>query len=1359
MEVDSDSGSRRLALIRAVRTLDEDGSIALPDKIQRLWLLLSETKATRFHGVEENILRWLFKHMSGNTENAEQVRRYPLTWTILSHIFPKIPSQTLGRSLASLRFVSVLRQTIGDITTARRKSPSSPSQTNGVASEKKKKRKRETGFPSDIEELRTPESCIKSASELFRALNSLLNQGNHRTGLSAPEQKVGAEHIKSLFSSSNDETRDIAAGLLLTCDRSLSILEQGISREQESWIGIIATLWNLRLHNKDDSLEFARHMYVPACFILARLRGLTGVAPVTVASNTAKNLWVRQLEQFLGAYFIRPARHTFVPGENIEALEIALGLSKRNLGGSAIITWDVAARTPRDSSNPKSKTEHLLWAQNVFEIFLNAIQPLESLVRNQVIIQMLETATQTNSVPNTAALRSVCREYALRPNEIDWNLVSKVVACDADVFLMDQTLMEDILGKISSYSSYDSITKETIVTKIILPLEDAFARTRNLSGFIEKWHGCLNESDTDSLDQSIWFDIKIRQRLASILQSSLTSTQLLRILERLDSPDAIIGSVLVVLDGISAGITEEDFINNADSKIFSAAFKDKSYKNLSSSVLSLRWRIAGRLASWETSDEVRRLWSELKPTLKHVLKKSALSNPETFEAFTCCHKLWLANYPGGKREADLAKLMGSFLERLSSKIKTKEDISVYEPYLNYIFRHLPKLAEFSKQETGDLRDLITNLFWHVGKQSATGANTQLDDTIRSLLRNVDGEDDEAFVDALISQPLDALDSAEAQSGWTQPQSLSLLLILLEFPRDAFTKGRRKRIMSSWKTWRSAIISHASQDSHFAVVMLRLLIKVMQQPTFYEDMEFDDLVYISNNLPIKDNKTLALIEKFIDLTLRQMVASTEGHSQAYLDDAWKFAESITPDKPGFTDAQMLLVKGLFSALDKCKSHGSTISLESMATKLSGMIVTSLSLIGGKYERAKAATGDESILLRLSIALSGAASLAEASEPKTIELSKETTEQLESISTSLISSNFEIGWKLRTCLFRHNPDIYDTTDLFALLDQTSETIDEGLVYGLVDAFVGQGEVREDVTGDKVLGELVASGKLTAGPIGRLLAIRRLVEVQQGPFTPNGVGKNRDILDLGVVHERLASLLSQVESPRHFRQLAEILVLLLDKHANSMTQINVETTLSSVVHVCSQNGPKLHGPKVAGEIYDKLYKLVALVLKRHRLRLRGHFPILLAALRALLSTLLSDPTSTRSISSLQARPPWLELRLKGRHAERFTRLLTLICEPSAASVARTRSSELDSATDVAKRAAGQDMFTVLELYIKLQLEMTIPRDVRKALELGVYSILDITPQGCRRVLNESLDANGRAIFREMFADYKKFGKWSGV
>ncbi|KAL7626952.1 hypothetical protein AAE478_003727 [Parahypoxylon ruwenzoriense] len=1370
MEVDSDEGSRRLALIRAVRSLDEDGTVALPDKIYKIWLLLSATKSTRLHGAEESILRWLFKQMSSDSESAEQVRRYPLTWTILGHVFPKIPAQALGRSLAYLRFVSVLNQTLLDITTARRKPSTSPSQTNGVAVDDRgpvqsRKRKRDDEFPSKIEDLRTPEGCIKSATEVFRALSSLFEPGDQCTGPSTSERRVGAEHVKTLFSSSNEETRSIAARLLLICDRSLSVLDHAISKDQGSWVGTVAALWNLRLHSKDDGIEFARHIYGPVCSILTRLRGVSGVTPV-VTSSTVQNLWVRQLRQFLSASFIRPARQLFAIEGDTEVLRTALEVTKRNIGGSAIVMWDMVSRTPRDSSDPKSKAEHSSWAQNVFETLLDAVRTIESLERNKVVARLLDTAIQTDSVPNTPVLRAIYREHALGPDGTDWTLVSKIVACDADVFLMDDALIKDIFSRVG-YSNCDAVIMETVVSEVILPLEDAFAKARNLSGFIQKWYDYLCESAEASLDQTTWFHPKIRQRLASILQSTLTSTQLLRALERLDLPDANNdannGPLLVVLDGISAGITEEDFIKQVDPQIFAMAFKDnkdKAYENLSSSTLSLRWRIAGRMASRETSDKTDRLWAESKSILKRVLKKGPLSDPETFEAFSCCHKLWLANHPGGRYEVDLAKLTCSFLERISSKAESKSDLSTLQPHIDYVFRYLPKLAELPKREDNAVTNHIVDLFWHVGKQFVARGDTQLSSPLRLLLHNFDCEDEESLVDAFISQPLDVLDSAGAQSGWTQPQSLLLILIILELPREALTKGRRKRIMSSWKKWRLAIAAHASKNSQFAVAILRLLTRIMQQPTFYDGMEFDDLVYIASTMAKNDKAVHALIEKLIDLTLRQMVASSEGSSQVYFTDASKYVTNLELERPGYRVARVLLVKGLVVALHNSSPsypYWSDVDFNKALQKLEQIIRDSLSEFASESKSAEATAENEAWLLELSATLGGAAWVAEARGERPIELPEQIIRQLESISASYMLGGIDAGWKLRVFLVRNYPHRYHMPSFFVQLEQASQAVDEDLVYALVDAFV---KTRDHAARGELLNELVGSGKLATGPLGALLAVRRLVELCQGTNTPSSNGESQYILDAAVVHEQLASILNRADSIRHFKQLSDTLVLLLDRHANSMTQFNIEATLSSVIHVCSQMGPKIQGPGAAGEIYGRLYKLVALVLKRHRLRLTGHFPILLATLRALLGTLLADPcSSTMNTASSQIHPPWLELRLQARHAERFARLLTLICEPSAASVARSRPSELDSATDAAKRTAGQDMFTILELYIKLQLEVSVPRDIRKVLEPGVYSILNITPQGSRRVLNESLDANGRAIFRQMFTDYKKFGKWSGV
>ncbi|KAI1082225.1 Urb2/Npa2 family-domain-containing protein [Whalleya microplaca] len=1362
MGADDESSSRRLALIRFVRSLDEDATLAFPDKVNKLWLLLAAAKNTRLHGVEESVLRWLFKQMSGNAEGAELARRYPLSWTIISHIIPQIPPQSLGRSLAYLRFISILHQTLEDVNRAQRRPPGISEDINGVdtgdeSANGTRKRKRDDAFPTGIDQLRTPEGCIKSATEVFRALGSLLDQGEHLAATGAPEKRVGAEHIKSLFSSSSDESRDVTARLLLICDRSLSVLEHGIGQDQASWVGILTAIWNLRLHNKEDNLEFARHLYEPVSSIISRVKGIAGTAPVA-ASNTVRDLWVRQLEQFLSTCFIRPTRQKYIIDEDVEVLRTALNVAGRNLTGSVIILWDVAARSPRDPSDPKSKAEHSFWIQGVFRVLLEVIKPLEPVAPNDILVRLLDIAIDTSSVPSTATLRAITRENTLGSDETDWSLISKVVSCDADVFLMDENIIEDVFSRISSQKEEDSKTRDEIVTKIIMPLETAFAKARDLSGFIQKWYELLCKSPEHSLNQTIWFDPKIRQQLGNILQSALTSTQLLRVLERLDSSSDNRGALLVVLDGICGGITEEDFIQSVDSKIFSMVYDGKTYEGVSPDVLSLRWRISSRMASWETSDDIYRLWGEIKSDMKKIIKKASLSDPETFAAFSCCLHLWLANYPGGKHETDIAKLTCSFLERLISAIRTDGNPHAFEHYINLVFRRVPKLAELPKQEANGVSDLIANLFWHVGQQLAAKDELQRHNPLQLLLHNFDVKDEETLIDALISQPLNVLDSNDDQSGWVRPESLSVLSILLDFPSEAFTKGRRKRIMSSWKKWRSVITTHALQDSQYAATVLRLLIRINQQPTFYESMEFDDLVHISLSIIKHDKTLLPFVEKLVELVLRHMVANVEGPSRAYLAQASSFAKKLETKKPEDTTAQILLMKGLVFALNNApstKSYSSVINLEEIIQKLDEMMQRSLSEFTSESEDPAAFAEDDTKLLLLSVTMSAAACVRETRPGRSIKLPNKALRQLDAISTAYVSRELDIVWKLRTFLVRNFRDRYNVKTFSLQLGQATTKVDEDLIYDLVAAF-SHASNRDTI--HQLLKELVSGSKLTSGPIGPLLAVRKLVELQQGSHISPSQNEEQ-VLDFAALHEQLIPLLSRSDSLRHFKHISDILLLLLEKHANSMTQFSIETTLSTIVDVCSSRGPKIEEAKAAGEIYDKLYKLVAVVLKRHRLRLRGHFPVLIVALQSLLGTLLADPSSFATDRSSRSEPPWLISRLQARHAERFTRLLTLICEPSAASVARGRSNGLDSATDAAKRAAGQDMFTILELYIKLQLEVNVLRDIRKALEPGVHAILDITPQGYRRVLNESLDANGRAVFRQMFTDYKKFGKWTGV
>lgn len=165
--------------------------------------------------------------------------------------------------------------------------------------------------------------------------------------------------------------------------------------------------------------------------------------------------------------------------------------------------------------------------------------------------------------------------------------------------------------------------------------------------------------------------------------------------------------------------------------------------------------------------------------------------------------------------------------------------------------------------------------------------------------------------------------------------------------------------------------------------------------------------------------------------------------------------------------------------------------------------------------------------------------------------------------------------------------------------------------------------------------------------------------------------------------------------------------------------------------------------------LCKLVEIIIKKHRLRLEGHHHLLMATMQSLLRNLVLIQASESNDQSLQEPK-----------AHVFARLITLICEPTAGAVARSQhQSALDSATDAAKRSAGRHMYLVLMQYVKLQLEADVPRVVREVLEPAMNSVFDITPPEVRKILNDAMDGSGRAILREMFKRYTKFGKWSGV
>jgi nucleolar pre-ribosomal-associated protein 2 len=213
--------------------------------------------------------------------------------------------------------------------------------------------------------------------------------------------------------------------------------------------------------------------------------------------------------------------------------------------------------------------------------------------------------------------------------------------------------------------------------------------------------------------------------------------------------------------------------------------------------------------------------------------------------------------------------------------------------------------------------------------------------------------------------------------------------------------------------------------------------------------------------------------------------------------------------------------------------------------------------------------------------------------------------------------------------------------------------------------------------------------------------------------------------------------------------------------MSQWNIDNTLGSISIMCSQDASHLR-PTRSGTIFQHLCQLLNTLLTTHRLKLEGHFHLVVQTMQALLRCFFTPLAhSVSKVSKLFAPPPWLaspKHQLTASHAVSFTRLITLICDPSVSSVTRSKNNNLTSATDKAKRMAGQHMQFLLILYVQLQLEMKMLPQVREKMVPGLYAIFDTTTPEMRMMIGDALDSSGRSVFGTLFRDYQKFGKWKG-
>lgn len=241
-------------------------------------------------------------------------------------------------------------------------------------------------------------------------------------------------------------------------------------------------------------------------------------------------------------------------------------------------------------------------------------------------------------------------------------------------------------------------------------------------------------------------------------------------------------------------------------------------------------------------------------------------------------------------------------------------------------------------------------------------------------------------------------------------------------------------------------------------------------------------------------------------------------------------------------------------------------------------------------------------------------------------------------------------------------------------------------------------------------------------------------------------------------------------------------LESHPLVVNQATLDRLLASICAIASSASDEYllmssldtdAGPQPS-DIHDRLCAVIGAVLTRHRRRVSDRYHLLLPALQTLLRCLfwpgsrsLHDGNRTTVAVTLNSfgktLPRWMRESseaLPPSSAEKFSRLLSSICNPtvSAARSSKKRGhNELNDETKRARLLAGQHMQYLVMAYARCTLDGQIPPSVKERLMPGLYSVMGSMERDLLRALNAGMDPSSRAIFKTLYDDWTRYGKWN--
>ena len=213
-----------------------------------------------------------------------------------------------------------------------------------------------------------------------------------------------------------------------------------------------------------------------------------------------------------------------------------------------------------------------------------------------------------------------------------------------------------------------------------------------------------------------------------------------------------------------------------------------------------------------------------------------------------------------------------------------------------------------------------------------------------------------------------------------------------------------------------------------------------------------------------------------------------------------------------------------------------------------------------------------------------------------------------------------------------------------------------------------------------------------------------------------------------------------------------MLLQNHTRVISQWHIDELLAAITVKASNLVTRTE--KNQGRLYIGLCRLFGTILAVHRAKIGGRYHLVVLTLQALLRCLFVQYKNGEEGGS--------ESSVLGEsHAAAYGRILNMICDPTVSSVTRSRNRsrlELNDETKKARSIAGQHLGYLIMEFCGCQLTGRLLPGMKAALNAGLYAVFAVIPPDIMRTMNAAMDSSSRSVFKALYDDYRRFGKWDG-